>query len=249
MYRTGDLGRWRSDGVLEYLGRNDDQVKVRGYRIELGEITSQLARDPQLKAAVVVVREDGPSGKRLVAYVVPHDSQLLDIQRVRQRLQDILPTYMVPSTFVALDELPLTSNGKLNRSALPIPDLTLSRANSYAPPEGPIEAELAQIWASLLGVDRVGREDDFFALGGHSLLSISLITRVQEAFAIQLRAIAIFRHPTIRLMGELIRSHLLAEELNKVDQEFEEGSLDKVDLMSPVAPDVHNFIPHFGERR
>ncbi|WP_440531932.1 amino acid adenylation domain-containing protein [Variovorax sp. YR566] len=180
MYRTGDLGRWREDGTLEYLGRNDSQIKLRGYRIELGEIEARLAQQSGVREAAVIAREDSPGDKRLVAYVVAHAVDAVDPAQLRTDLAAHLPEYMLPSAFVALDALPLTPNGKLDRKALPAPDgqgLALSR---YEPPQGEVECAIAALWSELLGVERVGRHDNFFDLGGYSLMVFQVIEGLKQ---------------------------------------------------------------------
>jgi amino acid adenylation domain-containing protein/FkbM family methyltransferase len=177
LYRTGDRARWRADGTLEFLGRNDHQVKVRGFRIELGEIEGALRRSEGVADCVVVAREDVPGEKRLVAYVVGD----ADAGVLREHLLRELPEYMVPSAFVPLERLPLTPNGKLDRKALPAPEGDAYARGSYEAPLGEVEAALAGIWAEVLGLDRVGRRDHFFELGGHSLLAIKLIGQMRRA--------------------------------------------------------------------
>ncbi|WP_412179758.1 AMP-binding enzyme, partial [Variovorax paradoxus] len=163
LYRTGDLVRWNSEGQLDYLGRIDHQVKVRGFRIELGEIEAQLLAQAEVREAVVVAKE-GPGGARLVGYVSAQAGQVLDVARLRERLGAVLPDYMVPGALVVLEGLPLNANGKVDRKALPAPELDSARA--YEAPEGEVEQALAGIWAEVLGVQRVGRNDNFFELGG-----------------------------------------------------------------------------------
>lgn len=186
LYKTGDLGRWRADGTLEYVGRNDDQVKIRGFRIELGEIEAQLARHPQVKETTVVAREEAPGQKRLVAYVVPRVVSPAEtpanpnVEELRTHLKTVLPEHMVPSAFVTLEKLPLTPSGKLDRRALPAPDRHANVTREYEPPQGEIEQLLAGIWQELLKVERVGRHDNFFALGGHSLLIVRLLERLRQ---------------------------------------------------------------------
>ncbi|MBU9199697.1 amino acid adenylation domain-containing protein, partial [Burkholderia gladioli] len=178
MYRTGDLARYLPDGNIEYLGRNDFQVKIRGFRIELGEIEARLAEYPAVREAVVLAIGDG-ADKRLVAYVVAkHDEQL--IGAIRDHLAAQLPDYMVPTAFVRLDALPLSPNGKLDRRALPAPDSSALARQVYEAPQGEIECALAEIWAELLGVERIGRHDSFFALGGHSLLAVRLTEQLRQ---------------------------------------------------------------------
>jgi amino acid adenylation domain-containing protein len=182
LYRTGDLVRWNAEGQLEYLGRIDHQVKIRGLRIELGEVEATLLAQPGLREAVVVAR-DGPAGApigtRLVAYVSALPGHAVDAHALRQQLALSLPDYMVPGAFVALPALPLNANGKVDRNALPEPEMA-SGGGSYAAPQGQVEQALAALWADVLGVPQVGRHDDFFELGGHSLLTLTLLQRLQQ---------------------------------------------------------------------
>ncbi|WP_421556644.1 amino acid adenylation domain-containing protein [Pseudomonas kitaguniensis] len=178
MYKTGDLGRLLADGSVEYLGRNDDQVKIRGFRIELGEIEARLATAPGVREAVVIAREDEPGDKRLVAYVVAEGE--LSVAALRDHLLLSLAEHMLPSAFVRLDTLPLTTNGKLDRKALPAPDADALARRDYAAPQGAVETAIAGLWQELLKLDRVGRDDNFFELGGHSLLAVKLIERMRQ---------------------------------------------------------------------
>ena len=175
MYKTGDLGRWRADGEIDYLGRNDHQVKIRGFRIELGEIEAQLARHAQVREAVVLVREEGDH-QRLVAYVVAQG-----VDELHAHLKSVLPDYMVPSAFVRVERMPLTANGKLDRRALLALELEADASREYQAPQGELEEILAGIWQSLLRVERVGRQDNFFKLGGHSLLIVQVLDRLRQA--------------------------------------------------------------------
>ncbi|MGH3785814.1 MAG: non-ribosomal peptide synthase/polyketide synthase, partial [Pseudonocardiaceae bacterium] len=206
MYRTGDLARWSLGGELEYLGRVDQQVKIRGFRIELGEIETVLAGHPDVDEVVVIAREAAPIGntesgsKRLVAYVVPAGTQAPTPAELRAFLSELLPDYMVPSAIVLLDEFPLNSNGKLDRRALPAPEWDASRSAEYVAPRTDAEQMVAQIWAEVLGVDRVGAQDNFFELGGDSILSIRVASRLRAAFDVELSPRAVFTHSTI---GEL----------------------------------------------
>ncbi|MDB6015101.1 MAG: amino acid adenylation protein, partial [Gammaproteobacteria bacterium] len=207
LYKTGDLGRWRADGVIEYLGRNDQQVKIRGFRIELGEIEAQLARHPQVREAVVLARNDAPGEKRLVAYLIARESSgtASGIEELRAHLKAVLPEHMIPSAFVVLQSFPLTSNGKLDRRALPAPDSGDYVSRRYQAPEGEIEEILSGIWQSLLGVERVGRQDNFFELGGHSLLIVQMLERLRRVgLSTQVRRV--FDCPTLtELAGALVR--------------------------------------------
>lgn len=183
MYRTGDLGRWRDDGNIEYLGRNDSQVKIRGFRIELAEIEACLLELDPINAAVVVLREDCPGDKRLIAYLTSPGANAVasNIEALRAHVQATLPEYMVPSAFVILQQLPLTPNGKLDRSALPAPELGAYPSREYEALQGEVEELLGGIWQSLLKVDRVGRQDNFFELGGHSLLIVQMLEQLRRA--------------------------------------------------------------------
>ena len=260
MYRTGDLGRWRADGAIEYLGRNDFQVKIRGLRIELGEIEAKLAEQPQVREAVVLAREDGAGDRRLVAYVTAradgvsagdvgrdaagHDAagdtalntagdagqgidwdvagtveqdagrdagvvpaqavQALDVDVLREQLKAVLPGYMVPSAFVVLKEMPLTPNGKVDRKALPAPDLSALQTSAYEVPQTPTEEILASIWQDLLGVERIGRHDNFFDLGGHSLLITKLVARIGQMMGVTVSVRQLFQTARLSELAALI---------------------------------------------
>ncbi|TSC26813.1 amino acid adenylation domain-containing protein, partial [Corallococcus sp. Z5C101001] len=209
LYRSGDLGRWRADGTLEYLGRVDHQVKVRGYRIELGEVESALMGAYGVREAVVVVREDVAGDKRLVAYVAG-DVESLDRQGLREHVERTLPEYMVPSAFVVLEALPVTSNGKVDRKALPAPSEERAEADGFIAPRTPTEELLAGAWSELLRVDRVGSTDDFFELGGHSLLATQVLSRVRSIFRIDLQLRDVFNAPTVQKLSVLIDQALQA---------------------------------------
>ncbi len=200
MYKTGDLGRWLPDGSIEYLGRLDDQVKIRGFRIELGEIEHVLAAQPDVQEAVVLAREDVPGSKRLVGYIVG-TAQSGDL---RDALGKVLPEYMVPTAFVTLDEFPVTANGKLDRRALPAPPRggAVDSNRPYVAPEGPMEEQLAGIWAEMLQLPRVSVEDNFFEIGGDSILALRIVAKANDA-GIEIAVHDLFRSPTVReLAGE-----------------------------------------------
>ena len=201
LYRTGDLARRRWDGYLEFLGRNDFQVKLRGFRIELGEIEARLAGHSAVREAVVTVQEEAEE-KRLVAY---YTGKVLGAGALRAHLLSSLPEYMIPAAYVHLEALPLTPNGKLDRRALPAPEASVNTGREYEPPESEVETKLARIWAELLDVDRIGRRDNFFELGGHSLLAISLIERMRrEGFPADLGRF--YAMPTLAALASAVKA-------------------------------------------
>ncbi|HVG64400.1 MAG TPA: amino acid adenylation domain-containing protein [Hyalangium sp.] len=205
LYRTGDLVRYLPGGVLDYLGRIDHQVKIRGFRIELGEIEAVLGNHPAVKHVVVVARVLEPGDKQLVAYVVPQASPSPSITELREHLARKLPAYMVPAFFVMLDELPLNPNGKVDRRALPNPDGTRPElAQEFVAPRTPTEQALADLWKESLSLDRVGLHDDFFALGGHSLRALQVMSRIRQHFQADIPLRSFFSRPTLAGLAELL---------------------------------------------
>ncbi|MBO4210278.1 non-ribosomal peptide synthetase, partial [Micromonospora echinofusca] len=197
LYRTGDLGRRLPDGQIEFLGRDDFQVKVRGFRIELGEVEARLAACPGVAETVVVARPDSSGHQRLIGYVRPAAGQSPEAGALRDRLAAELPEYMVPAAFVRVATWPLTPNGKLDRAALPAPDGEAFGQRGYAEPVGLLETMVAGIWAEVLGVTRVGRHDDFFALGGHSLLAMRLVAKIRQSLGWEVSPAALFAAPVL----------------------------------------------------
>jgi len=210
LYKTGDLGRWLSDGNVEYLGRNDFQVKIRGFRIELGEIEAQLTKCSGVREAVVIAREDKAGDKRLVAYLTAQDESNLAAADLRARLAESLPDYMLPGAFVMLPAFPLTANGKLDRQALPVPDGDALITRPYAAPQGPVETAIARIWQALLEIEQVGRDDDFFELGGHSLLAVQLIARLRQELNVEVALREFFAQPTPAALARVVSDAGLA---------------------------------------
>ncbi|MBX8563946.1 amino acid adenylation domain-containing protein [Pseudomonas cichorii] len=206
LYKTGDLGRWLDNGAVEYIGRNDFQVKIRGQRIELGEIEAKLALHEAIKEAVVLARDEASGEKRLVAYFTSTTDSPLDIRELRDHLQAQLPAYMVPAAYVGLATLPLTGNGKLDRGLLPAPTASDVISRRYAAPQGRLESALAELWQNLLKVEQVGREDHFFELGGHSLLAIQLISQMRQQLSIELDLAELFAHPTLADLAHIAAS-------------------------------------------
>jgi amino acid adenylation domain-containing protein len=215
LYRSGDLGRWRPDGTVEYLGRNDLQVKIRGFRVELGEVEAVLRDHPGVRQAVAVAREEGSGGKRLIGYVVPEEdwsnredeydariSRLLEA--LREYLKGKLPPHMVPATLVPLESIPLTANGKVDRRALPSPEGRQYLPRGYIGAATATEQELAALWKQALKVQQVGVQDNFFELGGDSLLGIEVIGRIADTFDVELPFMAVFQYPTIRQLAEFV---------------------------------------------
>jgi amino acid adenylation domain-containing protein len=213
LYRTGDRARVLRGGDVEFLGRLDDQIKIRGYRIELDEISSVLDSHPDVKASAVAVAGDGASkeDKRLIAYLVLWPESKANAGAFRDFLQRQLPDYMIPASFVRLDALPLTDNGKVDRGALPAPNGNTLPDETYVAPRSLVEQRLAELIAPLLHVDRVGANDNFFLLGGHSLLGTQLLTRISESFGIELSLLTVFDHPTLAGMSAEIEKLILAK--------------------------------------
>ncbi|MQA18280.1 amino acid adenylation domain-containing protein [Rugamonas sp. FT103W] len=201
LYRSGDLGRWRADGVVEFIGRNDFQVKLRGFRIELGEIEARLAACDGVREALVLLREDSPGDKRLVGYLVGAG---IDKQAVRERLKAELPAYMLPASLVVLERFPLTVNGKVDRKALPAPDREDATAGDFEAPQGEHETALAAIWMDLLALRQIGRHDNFFELGGHSLMVLRLAARLRQDLGVELSPRALFEQASLAGMAGLM---------------------------------------------
>jgi acyl-coenzyme A synthetase/AMP-(fatty) acid ligase/acyl carrier protein len=209
MYRTGDRARFLSEGQIEFLGRSDQQLKVRGYRIEPGEIEFALKRHPAVREALVLAREDSTGDKRLVAYMTldreTEEGQLGLLPQLRNTLEDQLPDYMMPSSFVLLDKWPLTPGGKIDLHALPAPDSARSQEHgAVVAPRTPVEETLASIWSELLGLARIGIHDNFFESGGHSMLATQLISRVREKFQVEIALRQLFERPTIESFATVV---------------------------------------------
>lgn len=238
LYRSGDLARYLPDGDIEYLGRIDHQIKIRGFRIELGEIESVLVQHPAVREAIVLAREDqpeagSPSHKRIVAYAVPVGSELPGVEELRSFMKQQIPEYMVPSVFVEMEALPLTAHGKIDRRALPVPDqVRLELETQYVAPRSTAEETLANIWSKLLNVAQVGVHDNFFALGGDSILSIQVIDRAKQA-GLELTPRLVFEHPTIAE---------LAAALDDAEAVSAEQGL--ISGTAPLTPVQHWFFDH-----
>ncbi|MEG1052101.1 MAG: non-ribosomal peptide synthetase, partial [Janthinobacterium sp.] len=228
LYRTGDLARWSRHGNMEVLGRIDNQVKLRGYRIELGEIEAVLGDQAGVRQAVVICREDRPGDKRLVAYLLSQPGQVLQAAALRDAIAPQLPDYMLPSAYVMLEHLPMTPNGKVDRNALPVPDIEAAPGHSYVAPRNGDEEILCGLWQEVLGLERVGIEDNFFKLGGHSLLATQLVMRAQKAFGGELSLRLLFEAPTVAAFG----AALMRNRLDSVDAGDLASMLDQLEGLS-----------------
>ncbi|HEY0375499.1 MAG TPA: amino acid adenylation domain-containing protein, partial [Pyrinomonadaceae bacterium] len=218
LYRTGDVGRYLATGEIEYLGRVDGQVKLRGFRIELGEVEAVLSEHPAVEAVVVMVREEVPGEKRLVAYVARRGEAEPAGGELRAYLRGRLPEYMIPSAFVLLDELPLTPNGKVDRAALPAPERVETQTEFLAP-RTPVEEILVNLYSEVLHVERVSVEDNFFELGGHSLLATQLVSRVREVFRLEVPLRALFDYPTVAELAAVLEGSIIQEVEGLSDEE------------------------------
>jgi amino acid adenylation domain-containing protein len=248
MYQTGDLGRWLKDGTIEFVGRNDSQVKIRGHRIELGEIKARLAEHAGVRECAVVVREDTPGEKRLTAYYTADGELGGDapvVEELRSYVAERLPEYMVPAAYVRLQKLPLTTNGKLDRKALPVPEGDAYARRSYEAPQGATETILARIWAELLPVERVGRWDDFFELGGHSLLAVSLMERMRrKGFEVDVRTL--FMKPTLAELAATIKEAVkpVAVPANGIPEGCEAITAEMLPLVQLTADEIEKIVHH-----
>jgi len=201
LYKTGDLARYLPDRSIEYLGRTDFQVKIRGLRIELGEIEARVTEFPGVNQCIVLLREDRPENKLLVAYLSAEPERMISIADLRGHLSSILPDYMVPQHFVVLDSIPLSPNGKADRRALPEPKIDRIDDTSYVAPRNKTEQGIADIWKDLLKINRVGVNDSFFDLGGHSLLLVKMHRRLKADFAGRLTIVDLFQYPTVAALA------------------------------------------------
>jgi amino acid adenylation domain-containing protein len=222
LYRSGDIVRRRPDGQIVFLGRNDDQIKVRGFRVELREVESAIKRHPDLLDATVAALPDSSNDRHLVAYVVAKTGARITVDDLRHFVGHSLPDYMVPSMMVVIDGMPLTPNGKIDRARLPKPDqLRPDLRAEYSPPTTQTEQALSEIWASLLGLDRVGTQDDFFDLGGNSLVATQVVSRIRHAFKIELSVRALFENPTVNELAATVEEVFLARIETLSEQEAE----------------------------
>lgn len=216
IYKTGDLGRLLPGGIIEFLGRKDTQVKIRGFRIETGEIETRLRKIPEIREVAVVAQEDEQKEKHLVAYLVADEWGPIQEETCILQLKKELPDYMIPSFFVKMDELPLTPTGKVNRRALPKPEWKKKSVQHFVPPQTELERKLASIWEEVLKMDRVGVEDNFFDLGGHSLLMIQVHSKLQASLEREIPMVQLFQYPTIRALANYLENQYTAHSFEQV---------------------------------
>jgi acyl carrier protein len=208
LYRTGDLVRWSADGRLVFVGRADGQVKLRGFRVETGEVEAALLRGPEVAQAAVLVAENPGGGRQLVAYVTGRE---VDVDLVRERLARELPAYMVPSAVTVLEALPLNANGKVDRARLPEPAWARAAAPVHVEPSTPTEEAVAQVWGRTLGLERIGRDDNFFDIGGDSVRSLQVVREVERLLDVTVPTRLLFDHQTVRAYAEAVEEVLLEQ--------------------------------------
>ncbi|MEQ9486031.1 amino acid adenylation domain-containing protein [Coleofasciculus sp. F4-SAH-05] len=241
LYKTGDLARYRPDGTIEYLRRIDHQVKIRGFRIELGEIENALTEYPQIREAVVIARTEKSGGKQLVAYFVSTQEKPSP-RSLRSFLKESLPDYMIPAAFVSLDSLPLTPNGKVNRRALPAPNpASFGGETTFIAPRNHLEQQLAKIWSDLLDIDKIGINDNFFERGGHSLLALKLMGKIQHQFGQTLPLTTLFTSPTIAELANVI-SHAEVESYSAIVPIQTQGSKPPFFCVHPAGGNVLCYL-------
>jgi amino acid adenylation domain-containing protein len=244
LYRTGDLVRYREDGNIEFLGRIDTQVKIRGYRIELGEIEAILQMHPAIRQNAVVVWDDNTGDKFMVAYLEPEEGKGIEIRDVRNFLADKLPGYMIPSSFVIMDILPLLPNGKVDRKALQPPEGGRSHSEAkYVPPRSPVESMLTEIWEQVLGIKRVGVYDNFFELGGHSLLATKVISRIRNVMKVEVPIRDLFENPTVASLSNRVEIVL------KKDSGLEMPPLEPLPRNPDTGIPDGDLLPSFSQQR
>ena len=251
LYKTGDMGRFLPDGRIEFQGRADFQVKIRGFRIELGEIESVLSHHPNVERVVVIVREDRPGDKKLVAYVILKPDQDLVLSELRAHLEQSLPEYMVPSMFVRMQSFPVTANGKIERRALPAPDWSHLAAANKNTPSDHLELILVRVWENVLGIPNLGVDDNFFDLGGHSLLAVRLLSEVEKVVRRRIPLASLFRGPTVASLAKLIREGSESDPEPLV-VEFQAGNREFCPFFTVAAPGLRTLgyallARHMGE--
>jgi len=243
LYRTGDMARWSPDGRMECLGRADHQVKIGGMRIELGEIEGVLGRHSAIRQCAAIAREGQAGDKQLVVYFEAQPDSAADLRELRAFMERELPAYMIPSAFVAMEKLPLTPNGKIDRNSLPDPAESVATASNFVPPQDPSEQLLARIWAKILKVKRVGRHDDFFELGGQSLLAVRLISEIEKLTNLRLPLATLLQAPTIAELAELLHRENWAPSWSSLVPIRPAGSRPPLFLMHAHGGNVLEYYP------
>jgi len=241
LYKTGDLARYLTDGNIEYLGRADSQVKIRGYRVELGEIEVALSQLPAIRDAVVLLREDTPGVKRLVAYVTPSSDRLPVVREIKAHLRQVLPDYVVPAAIVVLDSIPLTPSGKADRRRLPQPTIH-AMGEGFVAPSTALEKDLANIWSGVLGLDQVGIEDNFFDLGGSSLLGTQVLTRVQKQFGMNLPIVRLYEYSTIRALSQYLSQEMKQQGQYSIPAQIQQRGTQQLAAETPSTESLKSAI-------
>ncbi|MGD9488072.1 MAG: amino acid adenylation domain-containing protein [Calditrichaceae bacterium] len=243
LYRTGDLVRYLDGGDIEYLDRIDNQIKIRGFRIELGEIESLLRKVPGVTDSAVIVREDSPGDKRLTAYIIIKDNSDISTQQIRNALKNDLPEFMIPGALIRLEKFPLLPNGKVNRKALPSPELDEIRIDEdHIAPRGSIELKLVRIWREILNIPIVGITDNFFDLGGHSLLAIRVIDKIQQEFDREIPLVSLFSDPTIENLAKLLTQEVKSDNFNPLVELKKGTASEPVYFIHPTGGSAHWYI-------
>jgi acyl-CoA synthetase (AMP-forming)/AMP-acid ligase II/acyl carrier protein len=230
MYKTGDLGSYLPNGEVLFLGRNDGQVKIRGFRIELSEIEATLLDHPAIDQVVVSVWEPEPGDKRLAAYIVLKPGQSVRPRELHTFLKDRLPDYMVPASFIPIESMPLTPNGKVHYRGLPAPDIDSCLQELFAPPQTDVEKTLAEIWMDVIKLNRVGIHENFFELGGHSILATQVVSRIRKTFQIDISLRSLFTTPTIAELSEVIEMILWAAQNQSTSDEITADNKDEFEI-------------------
>ncbi|MBV9769538.1 MAG: amino acid adenylation domain-containing protein, partial [Bryobacterales bacterium] len=240
LYKTGDVARFLADGNIEYLGRLDNQVKLRGFRIELGDIEASLLQNSQVRAAAVVLTDDEKEGQRLVGYVVPSGAKL-DVHALREFLKERVPEHMIPAAFAIVESLPKTTSGKLDRKALPVPEIGSEREREFVAPSDVIEERLASLWQEILGVRPIGVTDNYFDLGGHSLQALRLFSEIKVYFELELPLATLFYAPTVRTMAGIIRDSGILQVASPVVPIQPNGTKPPIFCIGPLGGEVILF--------
>lgn len=252
LYKTGDSARYLSNGDIEYLGRLDDQVKIRGFRIELGEIEAVLNQYSKIREGIILVREDIPGDKRLVAYIIGDNLTADEIEKLSNYMSEQLPDYMVPSAFVLLEKIPLTINGKVDKKALPAPDMSLIKRTDYSEPKTDTEKKLVEIWEELLGYSEISVYDNFFEIGGHSLLAVQLMSKIKNNFNVKIPLTVIFQSGTIAALAKQIDKNKIYKVNNSIVPLQPKGDKRPIFFVHPIGGHIISYFElakYLGSKR